>query len=104
MKVHDRVNVDRVKGLRRQRRGVAVDDCSWERESNLAGAVDLIIDYERRQDADAAGHPSRCQRCCCACRTQLSQLIQLPAGRQESGFHWPQAWSHSAVTLTAVSH
>ena len=29
-----------------------MDDCSWERDTNLAGAMDLVVDYERRLQAE----------------------------------------------------
>ena len=35
--------------------GYSMDDCSWERESNLSGAQELVTDYERRQLAEERG-------------------------------------------------
>ena len=46
-----------------QWKGYSVDDCSWEREANLAGAIDLVVDYERRLQAEASGHPSAMLLC-----------------------------------------
>ena len=40
-----------------------MDDCSWERDSNLAGANDLVIDYERRLQAEASGTASVMMLC-----------------------------------------
>jgi transposase InsO family protein len=39
-------------------KGYSMEDCSWERDANLAGAMDLVMDYERRLQADETGHPS----------------------------------------------
>ena len=38
--------------------GYSMDDCSWERAANLGGAQDLVLDYERRLEAEAKGRPS----------------------------------------------
>jgi hypothetical protein len=38
--------------------GYSMDDCSWEPAVNLAGAPDLVVDYERRLAAEATGCPS----------------------------------------------
>jgi hypothetical protein len=39
-------------------KGYSMDDCSWERDTNLAGAMDLVVDYERRLQTEGSGHPS----------------------------------------------
>jgi hypothetical protein len=39
-------------------KGYSVDDCSWERDSNVSGAQELVIDYERRVLAEESGNPS----------------------------------------------
>jgi hypothetical protein len=39
-------------------KGYSTDDCSWERDINLAGARDLVVDYERRLLAEDSGRPS----------------------------------------------
>jgi hypothetical protein len=44
-------------------KGYSTDDCSWERDTNLAGANDLVIDYERRLQAEESGHPSVMMLC-----------------------------------------
>jgi hypothetical protein len=36
----------------------SMDDCSWERDSSLDGAKELVIDYERRLLAEESGRPS----------------------------------------------
>lgn len=38
--------------------GYSMDDCSWERESSLSGAQELVLDYERRLVAENSGRPS----------------------------------------------
>ena len=38
-------------------KGYGVDDCSWERDVNLAGAQDLVTDYERRHRARRLDFP-----------------------------------------------
>jgi hypothetical protein len=43
--------------------GYSMDDCSWERESNLVGARSLVTDYERRLQAGESGHPSVMMLC-----------------------------------------
>jgi hypothetical protein len=43
--------------------GYSMDDCSWERTVNLAGAADLILDYERRLEAETHGHLSVMMLC-----------------------------------------
>ena len=35
-----------------------MDDCSWERDTNLAGAQELVVDYERRLLAEGSENPS----------------------------------------------
>jgi hypothetical protein len=44
-------------------KGYSTDDCSWERDTNLAGAMDLVVDYERRLLAENSGHPSVMMLC-----------------------------------------
>jgi hypothetical protein len=44
-------------------KGYSIDDCSWERDTNLAGAMDLVVDYERRLLAEDSGHPSVMMLC-----------------------------------------
>jgi hypothetical protein len=44
-------------------KGYSMDDCSWERDTNLAGAMDLVVDYERRLQAEESGHPSVMMLC-----------------------------------------
>jgi hypothetical protein len=39
-------------------KGYSMDDCSWERDSSLDGAKELVIDYERRLLAEESGRPS----------------------------------------------
>jgi hypothetical protein len=43
--------------------GYSMDDCSWERTANLGGAADLIVDYERRLEAETRGRPSVMMLC-----------------------------------------
>jgi hypothetical protein len=38
--------------------GYSMDDCSWEPIANLAGATDLIVDYERGLEAEVSGRLS----------------------------------------------
>ena len=38
--------------------GYSMDDCSWETTCSLAGAQDLVLDYERRLQAESTGRPS----------------------------------------------
>ena len=38
--------------------GYSMDECSWERAANLAGAQDVVVDYERRLAAEDSGRPS----------------------------------------------
>jgi Chromo (CHRromatin Organisation MOdifier) domain len=38
--------------------GYSMDDCSWERDSQLDGAQELVVDYERRLLAENSGDPS----------------------------------------------
>ena len=44
-------------------KGYSTDDCSWERDTNLAGAMDLVMDYERRLLAEDSGRPSVMMLC-----------------------------------------
>lgn len=44
-------------------KGYSMDDCSWERDTNLAGAMDLVVDFERRLQAEESGHPSVMMLC-----------------------------------------
>ena len=41
-----------------QWKGYSADECSWERVANLEGAMDLVVDYERRLEAESTGRPS----------------------------------------------
>ena len=41
-----------------QWKGCRMDDCSWERAVNLAGAADIVLDDERRLEAEETGRPS----------------------------------------------
>jgi hypothetical protein len=38
--------------------GYSTDECSWEPVANLEGAMDLVVDYERRLEAESTGRPS----------------------------------------------
>ena len=39
-------------------KGYGADDASWQREANLEGAQDLVLDYERRLQAEVSQKPS----------------------------------------------
>jgi hypothetical protein len=46
-----------------QWKGYSMDDCSWEPAANVAAAPDLLIDYERRLEAEVSGHSSVMMLC-----------------------------------------
>ena len=47
--------------------GYSLDDCSWERTTNLEGSADLVLDYERRLEAETMGHSSVMMLCVGVC-------------------------------------
>jgi len=46
-----------------QWKGYSMDDCSWEPAANLVAAPDLLVDYERRLEAEVNGHSSVMMLC-----------------------------------------
>ena len=44
-------------------KGYSMDDCSWERDENVAGAANLVLDYERRLQAENSGKASVMMLC-----------------------------------------
>jgi hypothetical protein len=44
-------------------KGYSMDESSWERDANMTGAKDLVIDYERRLQTEESGNSSAMMLC-----------------------------------------